>query len=298
MPPSGRSRRLPLKANVDVMSEEPAPTPQPKWFTLGGSLLWPLAGMAASACRANKLSTPDLSTLGELAVFHHAACLEASISINRRGKHSVAIAHVRQSVEALSIAEVALQEPQFAEPLLASWKDGKKSGEVRRALEQSVWPRYGNGLWSEPWSDFYANLARAVQAYAHYTSELQVGSLSNTQVPAVPPSSPSSGSRPTTPSRPHASLCSTCCSHGCSVEFLSRTANTNPRWRGTKTSSGSAQRFQSRSYCSKEAIGALSWRHTCGSNRGTVGAMTSNPSLPPTYSSRLRRLLPAGELQG
>lgn len=156
------------------MSEQPAPTPQPEWFALGGSLLWPLAGMAASACRDNKLSTPDLSSLGELAIFHHAGCLEASISINRRGKHSVAIALVRQSVEALSIAEVALQDPQFAEPLLAAWKEGKKShGEVRRALEQSIWPRYGNGLWSEPWADFYANLARAVQAYAHYTSELQ-----------------------------------------------------------------------------------------------------------------------------
>lgn len=96
------------------------------------------------------------------------------MSINRRGKHSVAVGLVRQSVEALSIAELALQEPRFAEPVLAAWKEGKKShGEVRRALEQEIWPAYGKGLWSEPWKDFYANLARAVQPYAHYTPELQ-----------------------------------------------------------------------------------------------------------------------------
>lgn len=156
------------------MSESSEPESQPEWFAIGDSLLWPLVGMAASACHDNKLSTPDVASLGELALFHHAGCLEASISINRRGKHSVAIALVRQSVEALSVAEVALQEPQLAAPLLSDWKAGKKShGELRRSLEQSVWPRYGKGLWSEPWSAFYANLARAVQPYAHYTAELQ-----------------------------------------------------------------------------------------------------------------------------
>jgi hypothetical protein len=41
------------------------------------------------------------------------------------------------------------------------------------ALEKEVWPRCGTGLWTEPWSEFYGNLARAVQPYAHYTSELQ-----------------------------------------------------------------------------------------------------------------------------
>jgi hypothetical protein len=156
------------------MAETQTPTPQPEWFVIGDALLWPLVGMAASACRCNVLSNPDLSALGELAIFHHAGCLEASASINRRGKHSVAIGLVRQSVEALSIAEVALQDPAFAEPTLAAWKDGKKSqGDIRKALEQTVWSSYGKGLWSEPWQEFYANLARAVQPYAHYTPELQ-----------------------------------------------------------------------------------------------------------------------------
>jgi hypothetical protein len=57
---------------------------------------------------------------------------------------------------------------------LTAWKEGKRShGELRKALQQSVWPNYGNGLWDETWTEFYGNLARAVQPYAHYTSELQ-----------------------------------------------------------------------------------------------------------------------------
>jgi len=77
-------------------------------------------------------------------------------------------------VEALTIAEIALPVPSFAEPPPASWKEGKKShGDLRKALEQSVWPSYGTGLWEESWAEMYGNLARAVQPYAHYTTELQ-----------------------------------------------------------------------------------------------------------------------------
>jgi len=46
---------------------------------------------------------------------------------NQRGKHSAAICLVRQSVEALTIAEVGLQPKLLAEPLLSEWKEGKKS---------------------------------------------------------------------------------------------------------------------------------------------------------------------------
>ena len=149
-------------------------TKQPEWFRLGDSLMWPLVGMAAVTCRSRKLSSVDLSALGELAVCHHAGCLEASAHINKRGKHSTAVCLIRQSVEALCVAEASLQEKELAEPLLQAWKEGTKShGEVRKALERDAWPRYGRGLWEESWSDFYANLARAVQPYAHYTPELQ-----------------------------------------------------------------------------------------------------------------------------
>lgn len=147
---------------------------QPLWFTLGEGLMWPLVGMAATSCRAHKLSTPDLQALGELAIWHHAGCLETSIHANKRGKHSTALCLVRQSLEALSIAEVALQRPEFAEPLLTVWKEEKKThGEIRKALERDVWPSYGRGLWAEGWAEFYGNVARAVQDYAHYTPKLQ-----------------------------------------------------------------------------------------------------------------------------
>lgn len=151
-----------------------APEHKPEWFMIGDQLLWPLIGMGIAATRSHRLSTPDLQALPELALCHHAGCLEASGHANRRGKHSAAICLVRQSVEALTIAEIGLQPPNFAEPLLLAWKDGKKThGELRKALEQSVWPQYGTGLWDESWAEFYGNLAKAVQPYAHYTPELQ-----------------------------------------------------------------------------------------------------------------------------
>jgi len=147
---------------------------KPRWFVLGDQLMWPLVGMGCTSARHHRLSTPDLQSLAELAICHHAGCLEASNHANRRGKHSAAICLVRQSVEALTIAEIGLQPPAFAEPLLLGWKEGKKShGELRKALEKDVWPSYGPGLWDESWAEFYGNLARAVQPYAHYTSELQ-----------------------------------------------------------------------------------------------------------------------------
>ena len=148
--------------------------PKPAWFTLGDELLWPLIGMGVATARNHLLSSVDLRSLAELALCHHAGCIEASGHANQRGKRSAAICLVRQSVEALTVAEIGLQSWKFAEPLLADWKEGKKShGELRKALERDVWPAYGSGLWNESWAEFHGNLARAVQPYAHYTLQLQ-----------------------------------------------------------------------------------------------------------------------------
>jgi hypothetical protein len=93
---------------------------------------------------------------------------------NEKGKHLAAVCLVRQSIEALTIVEISLQKASFAQPLLDGWKAGKKKhGDLRKILEKEIWPTYGSGLWDEPWSDFYGNLARAVQPYAHYTTELE-----------------------------------------------------------------------------------------------------------------------------
>lgn len=146
----------------------------PRWFQLGDRLVWPLVGMGVAAARSHRLSSVDLQCLSELAICHHAGCLEAGVEANRRGRHSAAICLVRQSVEALTIAEIGLQSGEFAEPLLSDWKEGKRShGDLRKALERTIWPTYGTGLWDESWAEFYGNLARAVQPYAHYTPELQ-----------------------------------------------------------------------------------------------------------------------------
>jgi len=146
---------------------------RPRWFTIGDELMWPLIGMGVALARNVALST-DLKPVLELSLCHHAGCIEAAGYANRRGKHSAAMCLVRQSLEALTVVEIGLQKPAFAAPLLAAWKTGKKSqGELRRALERDIWPSYGTGLWNEPWAEFYANLAQAVQPYAHYTQELQ-----------------------------------------------------------------------------------------------------------------------------
>jgi hypothetical protein len=147
---------------------------KPRWFVVGDKLLWPLVGMGIGAARETRLSSADLQALPYLALCHLAGCLEASMFANEKGRHSVAICLVRQCVEALTVADVGLQAPEYAEPLLQQWKSGKKShGALRQSLESMVWPRYGTGLWNEPWAEFFRNLARAVQPYAHYTQELQ-----------------------------------------------------------------------------------------------------------------------------
>ncbi len=145
---------------------------KPDWFLLGEELMWPLIGMGCAVARTNQMPT-ELWALPELALCHHANCLRASIHANGEGCHSAAICLVRQSIEALTVFEIGIQPPDFAVPILSSWNDGNKShGELRKALEKDVWPAYGTGLWDERWADFYGNLARAVQPYAHYTPKL------------------------------------------------------------------------------------------------------------------------------
>ena len=92
---------------------------------------------------------------------------------------------LRHSVEALTLIDLGFQEPEYSSQLLESWKAGNKSaGEIRKYLERDVWPRYGTGLWSESWADFFGNLARAVQPFAHYSKELMYWQLF---VPSQPP---------------------------------------------------------------------------------------------------------------
>jgi predicted nucleic acid-binding Zn ribbon protein len=111
-------------------------------------------------------------------LLHFRACLLASVQGNSRGEHSLAACLLRQCVESLTLIEVGLLEESIGEPLARDWHDGKRShGELRRELESKVWIRYGTGLWKESWCEFFANLAKAVQPYAHYSQSLMMWQL-------------------------------------------------------------------------------------------------------------------------
>jgi hypothetical protein len=115
-------------------------------------------------------------------VCHIGTCLDASGSANEQGYHAVAICLTRQCVEALTIVEAAFLEPPHPERLLSKWLKGSPQGNLRKEIERLAWPNYGKGLWDEPWSEYFANLAKAVQPYSHYTPELlqwQLAVMSN-----------------------------------------------------------------------------------------------------------------------
>ena len=122
----------------------------PKWFQLNEELMFPLIGMGLASVRRVSFSSCDLEQHGYLALLHHAGCIEAGNDANRNGKHSAAMSLIRQSMEALSIVEISLKEPSFAEPLLQSWRADKiQHGNLRKKLEAKIWPNYGKGLWDE-----------------------------------------------------------------------------------------------------------------------------------------------------
>jgi hypothetical protein len=146
----------------------------PAWFKVGEPLIWPTLGLAYQIVSARRTGSLNLDSIPELAAIHLAHCMEASIEANRKGRHAVAVCLVRQCVKATTIIEVGLQETAYRNSLLEAWDDETKSqGAIRKPLEQDVWPQYGTGLWSETWSDFFGEFARAVQPYAHYSQSLR-----------------------------------------------------------------------------------------------------------------------------
>ncbi|MBZ0320871.1 MAG: hypothetical protein K8L91_30940 [Anaerolineae bacterium] len=149
-------------------------TAKPKWLILTDELLWPLVGMGLNSLNFIWASSnPDLGSIPYASLLHFAHSLETSMVTNEAGKHSVAICLLRQCVETVTLIDIGLQETTFSEPLLASWKAGKKShGELRAKLEENIWPNYGTGFWDENWTEYFRNFAGAVQPYAHYTQGL------------------------------------------------------------------------------------------------------------------------------
>lgn len=92
---------------------------------------------------------------------------------NRDGMHANALALTRQCVEAISVIELGICGHPEAEAVLLKWDaDDLSPGRMRAWLQDNVWPKYGSGLWTEPWSAFMREFAGAVQPYAHYTRNL------------------------------------------------------------------------------------------------------------------------------
>ena len=92
---------------------------------------------------------------------------------NRDGMHANALALTRQCIEAISIIEIGMCGHPDAEKLLLTWDEDRiNPGKLRVWLQANVWPSYGSGLWTEPWSTFMREFAAAVQPYAHYGRSL------------------------------------------------------------------------------------------------------------------------------
>lgn len=140
----------------------------PEWARLGGALRGPIVGATQAELRRKSGSDVHLSAIPTIALHHFAHATETSIETNELGRHAVSISLLRHGVEALTLIDLGLVDTTLSYPLLRAFDDGKRThGELRRVLETEVWPAYGTGLWNEPWSDFYGQLARAVQPYAH-----------------------------------------------------------------------------------------------------------------------------------
>jgi hypothetical protein len=143
------------------------------WLHLGQAILGPLLQTASEGLRHYAVTDLHVAQIPSLALYHLGSCLDVSGTANEEGHHAVAISLTRQSIEALTIIELGFLEPTYSEPLLSGWIHGQRShGKLRRELEKTIWPGYGTGLWDETWAEYFSNLARAVQPYAHYSHEL------------------------------------------------------------------------------------------------------------------------------
>jgi hypothetical protein len=145
----------------------------PEWKSVAAEVAPVVLSLTDRELSQNESGNPDANLIPHLATCHLNLCLNASFEANAAFQPSVAICLLRQCVEALTVIDVGFQDLSLRDPLLEEWRTGKSTtGALRKRLEETVWPRYGVGLWDESWTEFFSNLAKAVHPYAHYSPEL------------------------------------------------------------------------------------------------------------------------------
>jgi hypothetical protein len=165
----------------------------PDWFTINEEVTRPTMQRIASSISDLPLVIQVRST-PKLAHWFVLDTLFLANQANRQGMHANALALTRQCVEAISVVELGICRHPNAEAQLLKWdNDSLSAGKLRAWLESNVWPRYGLGLWTEPWSTLMREFAAAVQPYARYGRNLAQWQLHFHRFYEAPSSSSSAG---------------------------------------------------------------------------------------------------------
>lgn len=146
--------------------------PVPEWFALSEEATPQIMHRIAESVSANEM-IPQVKSAAMLAHWFTLDSLLLANQANRDGMHANALALTRQCVEAIAVIELGICGHPGAESTLLKWEDDALTpGKLRAWLQENVWPQYGSGLWTEPWSTFMREFAAAIQPYAHYSRSL------------------------------------------------------------------------------------------------------------------------------
>ena len=86
---------------------------QPRWLQICQANLIPLLEHTSASFNQSNDLNANVRITSILASYHLHQCILSSIDANEKGRHSVAIALLRQCIEALTIVDVGLQSHEF-----------------------------------------------------------------------------------------------------------------------------------------------------------------------------------------
>ena len=163
--------------------------PTPEWFTLGEEAN-PLVMRRIADAVSSRFLPFHVEAAAMMAHWFILDTMLLANQANRDGMHVNALSLLRQCIEAISVLELTLSRHVETDAMLENWNaDSVSAGKLRAWLQDNVWPRYGRGLWTEPWSTFMREFAGAVQPYAHYGRSLaqwQLGPARYIETPETP----------------------------------------------------------------------------------------------------------------